>query len=260
MPDRGDATCIYFIGTAGAGKSSLAGAYKEWVFNRGLDCSLVNLDPGAESLPYTPDVDVREWVSLKDVMRSQGLGPNGAQIAASDMLALQAEKVKEAISGFKTDYVLIDTPGQIELFVFRPSGKYLVEFLFPESSVLAFLLDPFLARTPSGFVSQLLLASSVQFRLNRPTTYLLTKADMMTDEEVERVRTWSQDPDALRDAFDREEAGLYREMSVDLLRVLDGLGNVPSLGVTSAINLEGLEDLYTHVQLVMAGGEDALSD
>jgi len=253
-------TCIYFIGTAGAGKSTLAGAYKEWVFNRGLDCILVNLDPGAESLPYTPDVDVRDWVNLKDVMRSEGLGPNGAQIAASDMLALNAKKIRDAIEGFKTDYVLVDTPGQIELFVFRPSGKYLTEFLYPESSLVAFLLDPFLAKTPGGFVSNLLLASSVQFRLNLPTSYLLTKGDMLTDEELEKIRTWSQEPDALRDAFMSEEEGIYREMSVDLLRVIDGLGNLPSLQVTSAINLSGLEDLYAHVQQLVAGGEDAMSD
>lgn len=259
MADRAT-TALYFIGTAGAGKSTLAGAYKEWVFNRGLDCVLVNLDPGAETLPYTPDVDVRDWISLKDIMRTEGLGPNGAQIAASDMLALNAKKIKDAIEAFRTDYVIIDTPGQIELFVFRPSGKYITQFLYPEESHTAFLLDPFLAKSPSGFVSELLLASSVQMRLNLPTSYLVTKADMLTDEEAEKIQLWSNEPDTLRDAFQTEEEGPYREMSIDLMQVLDGLGTRPPLQMTSAINLQGLEDLYTQIQMVTAGGEDRLSD
>lgn len=259
MTDR-TATCLYFIGTAGAGKSTLAGAYKEWVFNRGLDCILVNLDPGAERLPYTPDVDVRDWISLKDIMSTEGLGPNGAQIAASDMLALNAQKIRSAIESFKTDYILVDTPGQIELFVFRPSGKYLTEFLYPEQSHVAFLMDPFLAKTPGGFVSALLLASSMQFRLNLPTSYLVTKGDMLDDEETAKILNWAQEPDALRDAFMETEEGMYREMSVDLLRVIDSLGNLPGLRVTSAVNLAGLEDLYNDIQLMVAGGEDTLSD
>lgn len=260
MGGQTDATCLYFVGTAGAGKSTLAGAYKEWALNRGLDCVLVNLDPGAEKLPYTPDVDVRDWVNLKDVMKSQGLGPNGAQIAASDLLAIQAKKIKDAVEAFRTDYVLIDTPGQIELFVFRPSGKYLVDYLFPQTSALAFLLDPFLAKTPSGYVSEMLLASSVQFRLGIPTAHILTKADMLMEDELERIQAWSQDPERLRTDFDAEEQSPYREMSMDLLRVIDGLGTLPNLWSTSAVNLEGIDDLYTHIQQVLAGGEDLLSD
>lgn len=256
-------TLVYFIGTAGAGKSSLAGAYKEYTHNRGLDSILVNLDPGAERLPYTPDVDVRDWINLKDVMQQQGLGPNGAQVAAADLLTLNSQKIQSAIDSFRTDYVLLDTPGQIELFVFRQSGKYLTQFLSPERSLVAYLVDPFLAKSPSGFVSQILLATSVQFRLNLPQTHLLTKTDMLTDEETEKLRLWAQGAEEIEAAFDqeqREEGGLYGNMNLGLLRTLEGLGQLPTLIHTSAINLEGLEDLYTHIQQVMAGGEDILSD
>lgn len=251
---------VYFVGTAGAGKTSLAGAYKEWCHNRGLDVVLCNLDPGAERLPYTPDVDVRDWINLKDIMRREGLGPNGAQVAAADLLAINAKKIQEAIGTFRTEYVLMDTPGQIELFVFRQSGRYLTEFLSPERSLVAFLLDPFIAKSASGFVSQLLLAASVQFRLGFPMAHLLSKSDLLQDEERERVLTWSQDPDQLRTAVEAEQEGMYREMSVNLLQTLDALGTLPAVFPTSAINLEGLEDLYTQIQQVHAGGEDLLSD
>lgn len=253
-------TLLYLVGTAGAGKSSLAGAYKEWANNRGLDAILVNLDPGAEKLPYTPDVDVRDWIRLQDVMREQGLGPNGAQVAAADLLALNSTKIQDAIDTFKADYVVMDTPGQIELFVFRESGRYLTQFLAPDRSIVGYLLDPFLAKSPSGFVSQLLLSTSVQFRLGLPMAHLLTKIDLLTDEEREKILAWSHAPDALYQAFEEEAEGMYREMNFDLLKTLDALGTLPAVLPTSALNLEGLDDLYQHVQNVFAGGEDLLAD
>lgn len=89
---------IYFIGTAGSGKSTLTATVKNWVEQRGLDTIIVNLDPGAESLPYTPDVDIRDWISLKEVMETNKLGPNGAQIACADMIALNTDEIKKVLS------------------------------------------------------------------------------------------------------------------------------------------------------------------
>ena len=151
---------VYLIGTAGSGKSTLTYNFQQWMSLRGLDAITVNLDPGAENLPYDPDVDIRDWISLKEIMDSYGLGPNGAQIACADMLALNTEDIKKSIESFKTDYILMDTPGQLELFVFREAGKYIIKFLNPERSIIAYLLDPALAKTASGFVSQLLLPIS----------------------------------------------------------------------------------------------------
>ncbi|MCD6108064.1 MAG: ATP/GTP-binding protein, partial [Thermoplasmata archaeon] len=182
---------VYLIGTAGSGKSTLAATFQEWFNRRGLDCIIVNLDPGAESLPYSADVDVRDWISLKEIMKEYGLGPNGAQIACADMLALNTGDIKTSIEGFKTDYVLLDTPGQLELFVFREAGKYMVDHLNRKRSVLVYLLDPLLAKEPSGFISQLLLSVSTHFRLGVPQINVLSKADLLTREQVERIEKWS---------------------------------------------------------------------
>ena len=138
---------VYIIGTAGSGKSTLTQTFKQWMELRSVDAVTVNLDPGAENLPYKPDVDIRDWISLKEVMNTYGLGPNGAQIACADMLALNTSDVKKSIEAFKTDYVLVDTPGQLELFVFREAGKYIVQFLNPQRSIIAYLVDHALAKT-----------------------------------------------------------------------------------------------------------------
>ena len=84
---------IYFVGTAGSGKSTMVGAFKAWLEDNGIDSLTVNLDPGAEKLSYVPDIDIREWVSLDEVMAEYALGPNGAQITAADLMAMNVDKI-----------------------------------------------------------------------------------------------------------------------------------------------------------------------
>ena len=46
----------------------------------GRTVHVVNLDPAAEDIVYTPSVDIRELISLEDVMEELNLGPNGGLI------------------------------------------------------------------------------------------------------------------------------------------------------------------------------------
>ena len=43
-------------------------------------CFYVNLDPAAEDFAYEPDLDIKELISLEEVMEDMGLGPNGGLI------------------------------------------------------------------------------------------------------------------------------------------------------------------------------------
>jgi hypothetical protein len=250
---------IYFIGTAGSGKSTLTASFKKWTELRGVDAITVNLDPGAENLPYEPDIDIRDWISLKEIMDTHELGPNGAQIACADMLALNTSDIKESIDKFKTDYVLMDTPGQLELFVFRESGKYIINYLNPQRSIIAYLIDHILARTAPGFVSQLLLSLSTNFRLNQSQINILSKSDMLKKQEMEQVLLWSKYPDELYNAITNEEASIYREMSENILRIIKNFDTHTNIYPTGK-ELFGIEDLYTMIQLQFEGGEDLMSD
>jgi len=251
---------IYFIGTAGSGKSTLTNTLKQWMTLRGLDVITVNLDPGAENLPYDPDVDIRDWISLKEVMDVHGLGPNGAQIACADMLALNTSDIQKSISSFKTEYILLDTPGQLELFVFRQAGKYIVQFLNPKRSAIAYLVDHALAKSASGFVSQLLLSMSTQFRLSQPQFNILSKADMLTDAERDIVLRWSKDPDILYDSIIQENPSVYREVSENIFNVIQNFESYPILLPTGKEDFFGIEDLYTCIQMQFEGGEDLMRD
>ena len=251
---------VYFIGTAGSGKSTLTHNFQQWMNHRGLDAITVNLDPGAENLPYNPNVDIRDWISLKEIMDTYGLGPNGAQIACADMLALNTEDLKKSIEMYKTDYILMDTPGQLELFVFREAGKYLIKFLNPNRSIIAYLLDPALAKTASGFVSQLLLSISTNFRLGQSQINILSKADMLLDLELSQIEKWANNSEALSTAILNEKASVYREMSEKILNLIDDFGSQSKIFPTGNEDFFGIEDLYTQIQLQFEGGEDLMDD
>ena len=118
---------LYFTGTAGSGKSSLVRAYQEWLDNIGLESIIVNLDPGADYLPYDADVDIRDWVNLSEVMEDYSLGPNGAQIAAADLMAVNIKEWGPTVKEMGARFALVDTPGQMELFAFRQSSTAIIE-------------------------------------------------------------------------------------------------------------------------------------
>ncbi len=248
---------VYFVGTAGSGKSTLAAAFAHWMNEQNYDSVIVNLDPGAEDLQYDPDVDIRDWVTLADVMHDQGLGPNGAQIVSADMAAMKIKELRTIVEGFKTDYVIVDTPGQMELFTFRQASKHILENFNPDGhSALCFLFDPMLCSKPSGFISEVMLSASTQFRFVVPMINVLTKKDMLSEEDLNKLLAWSEDPFRLyNDALD-ENAAMQTQLSIELFKALEAVGTYKALTPVSAKNSEGLEDIYNTIQQVFMGGED----
>ncbi|VVB94750.1 GPN-loop GTPase [uncultured archaeon] len=251
---------LYFIGSAGSGKSSLTGAYMGWMQNHAYDAITVNLDPGIENAPYVPDVDIREWIKLRDIMKEHGVGPNGAQIIAADMLALNINEMKEIIESFETEYVIFDTPGQMELFVLRQSGKYLIDAFGADNSIIGFLYDPIISRNPSGFISLMLQAASVQVRFNVPFINILTKSDLLSEEERGKISGWSRDLLALEDAINSERLTLRSQLSIEFLSALKSFGASQNLIPVSSTYGAGMEDIYNAAQQICSGGEDLRKD
>ncbi len=250
---------IYFLGTAGCGKSTLTAAAADWFAGSGYNVQTVNLDPGADMLPYDPGVDVRDWITLGDVMEEYGLGPNGAQVVAADMMALYRKRIVEDLAVGQAQYILFDTPGQMELFSFRESSRELVHGLLPASSYIVHLIDPFNARTPSGFVSQIMLANLSKLRFQVPALEVISKSDMMTPDLVTHLDRWQEYPDSLMDELIRESSqgtSMGPELSIGLFRAMEDLGLFSDRIKVSAKNGMGIEKIYQTVQLTYGGGED----
>ncbi len=251
---------LYFIGSAGSGKSSLTGAYMGWMQNHGYNAITVNLDPGIENAPYVPDVDIREWIKLRDIMKEHGVGPNGAQIIAADMLAMNINEMKEIIESFETEYVIFDTPGQMELFVLRQSGKYLIDAFGADKSIIGFLYDPIISRNPSGFISLMLQAASVQVRFNVPFLNILTKSDLLSEEERGEISDWSRDLMALDGAINSERPTMRSQLSIEFLSALKSFGAGHDIIPVSSTYGAGMEDIYNAAQQIYFGGEDLSKD
>jgi GTPase SAR1 family protein len=251
---------LYFIGSAGSGKSSLTGAFLGWMQGQGYDAITINLDPGIENAPYVPDVDIRDWIKLKDIMEEYGVGPNGAQIIAADMLALNTGEMKEIIEEFETEYVIFDTPGQMELFTLRQSGKVLVDSFGAGRSIIGFLYDPVISKTPSGFITLMLQAASVQVRFNLPFMGILTKSDLMKDEELEDILKWSKEFVELDEAIHNEMPTLRNQLNIEFLSALRSFDKGQELFPVSSTYGSGMEDIYNTVQQIYYGGEDLSRD
>lgn len=246
---------VFITGTAGSGKSLLTGALKNWYVNRGEDAIAVNLDPGVVDLPYDPDVDIRERIQLQDVMQDYGLGPNGALILAADLVATQLGSLQEEIDSHRAENVIIDTPGQTELFAFRESGEFIVRELRADSKLLMFLVDPLLANTPANFLSLALLSASVGLRLNIPRITVLTKRDIAHDG-VKRISEWSRDTSVFEEALagtkDGEQYSLYSELFRSIRRLSFGADLYP----VSSTTQEGMVALVGEMARVARGGEE----
>ena len=256
---------VFVVGTAGAGKSSLVTAFQRWARFLEVDVLTINLDPGAERVHYDPEFDVRDLVSLSDVMDEYDLGPNGAQILAADLVASQAEDVFEEIDGISGDIMVVDTPGQVELFAFREASSHLVDVIGQGRACLVFLFDPMLSQTPSGFVSQMLLSSIVHFRLGLPTANFLSKSDLLDPETLEKILEWGENLDVLESALYEEssqqslnaaQGGQRAEFAIGQLRMMKHASIQPGLIPLSSEMEEGLADILTFAQSIFGGMAD----
>jgi len=246
------------IGTAGSGKSLLTKALSVFLKARDLDTIIVNLDPGVVKLPYEPDVDIRNLITVEELMERYSLGPNGAMIMASDLLAVKLDQINEEISMLRSDYVIVDTPGQMELFAFRASGPYVAKELIFESKLVIYLFDALFCKDPMNFVSNLFLFSAVYNRFLLPQYPVLSKSDLLPEEEIEKMVIWSENPDELEFSIQKELRGDSRLISRDLLDAITRLGLNFALLPVSATLGEGLVDLEAAIQRQFRGGEEVL--
>ena len=65
----------------------------------GRKCSIVNLDPANERTSYPCAVDVRNLVTLEEVMDNEGLGPNGGVVYALEELDGNLEWLEGKLMG-----------------------------------------------------------------------------------------------------------------------------------------------------------------
>lgn len=233
---------LIVLGPAGSGKSTLVGSFSEWVEKvQGVDVGRVNLDPGAEYLPYEPDVDARKYVQVRDLMLRQKLGPNGALVVSMEVLYEVRSRLLEEIDRLDSEVIMVDTPGQMELFIFHEAGPaFTLEFSKRGAACALILFDASLTRRPSEFVSLRLMGLITQLRLEVPTLIALNKGDLQCSQEV---KAWIDNPQTLHEDLLMEK-GVISEIAVRIAKVLDDYSLAMRVPMISALRSEGLEELY----------------
>lgn len=247
---------LFVTGPAGTGKSTFCASMKEWLIRNGYDTAVFNLDPGAEFIPYEAEFDVRELISLEQIMSEYNLGPNGAQIVAADLLLENVSAIESVVDQFQDYYVIFDTPGQIELFSFRQGGPVVVDRISGGKAMLAFIADSVLASSPSGYISQKMLFASVLSRFFKPMLFVLNKSDLVPDAEIEEILRWEADTDLLKDAFLDEKQEMVKDYFSSILDAFRESDMLTRLFPVSSKELTGFEDIYSEMSMFFKGGED----
>jgi GTPase SAR1 family protein len=245
----------FIIGTAGSGKSLLTAALSEWLKMAKQDVAVVNLDPGALKLPYSPDVDVRNYVDVGNLMEKYCLGPNGALILAADLIADQIDNLTGDIEAANADLVLVDTPGQMELFAFRASGPYIVNELTKETKAIVYMYDAVFSINPLNYVSNMFLSAAVYNRFFQPQIHLLSKCDLLPEAEVKTITDWATNPRVLEDSIEQKLKGTKRLFSTNMMRAITQLGIKSLLIPVSAKTNQGLTNFNTALERILTGGE-----
>ncbi|KAB8342736.1 hypothetical protein FH972_022334 [Carpinus fangiana] len=109
------------IGPPGSGKSTYCDGMQQFMAAIERPCSIVNLDPANDHTSYPAALDVRDLVTLDEIMEAEDLGPNGGVLYALEELEHNFEWLEEGLGKLNDEYILFDCPGQVELFTHHAS-------------------------------------------------------------------------------------------------------------------------------------------
>ncbi|KAF2463223.1 ATPase NPA3 [Lindgomyces ingoldianus] len=260
---------------------------------------ILNLDPAVHHIPFTPNIDIRDSVNYKEVMKQFNLGPNGGILTSLNLFSTKIDQViallekrtspppvvpvvEQSTVEFMTGkgkaaaqsppgqgqgqtqqvkHILIDTPGQIEVFVWSASGEILLSSLastFP--TVIAYIIDTPRTTSTSTFMSNMLYACSILYKTKLPMILVFNKTDA---QNADFAKEWMTDFEAFQDALRNEEEGgsfggegsavgggsgymgsLLNSMSL----VLDEFYKHLSVVGVSAMTGDGMDEFFKSVQ------------
>ena len=84
---------ILVIGMAGAGKTTFMHRVNLHMQEAGLRGYYINLDPAVQDVPFAANIDIRDTIDYKEVMKQYNLGPNGAILTSLNLFATRFDQV-----------------------------------------------------------------------------------------------------------------------------------------------------------------------
>lgn len=237
-------TGIIVLGMAGSGKTTFVQRLTADIAMRTEKSPYVmNLDPAVSEVPYPTNIDIRETVEYKQVMKDYGLGPNGAIMTSLNLFATKFDQVMKILESKKDkhEYVVIDTPGQIEVFTWSASGQIITEAISSiMPTVVVYVMDSSRCTNATTFMSNMLYACSIMFKTKLPFFIVLNKTDIV---DASYCLEWMSDYESYDEALKEDEtfsSNLSRSLSLLLDEFYEDLKAVPF----SSLYGTGLDELY----------------
>lgn len=218
-PTQGQPTCIIVLGMAGSGKTTFVKKLSEYLTSKQSLPYVVNLDPAVHEMPYKPNIDIRDSIDYKQVMKSYSLGPNGGILTSLNLFSVHFNQLMVHLEQRSTDhkYMIFDTPGQIEVFTWSASGTIITEALasrFP--TIIVYVMDTARCTSPVTFMSNMLYACSILYKSKLPFVVALNKTDII---DCSFILDWMTDFEAFEMALENDGryiSSLTRSMSLVL--------------------------------------------
>lgn len=175
------------IGFPGAGKTTYCKAMNQFLTSLGRPSIIVNLDSANDTYTYDVSssqcaIDIREVITLEDAMEACDLGPNGAMMYCMQVVHRNAQWLVEKLRGREEPMVILDCPGQVELYVNDSPLKSLLHLLQSQLSlrlVVVNLLDSHICVSPSSYLSSVLASTAMMTSLELPHINIFTKVDLI---------------------------------------------------------------------------------
>lgn len=157
----------------------------------GRSAHLINFDPAAENFVHPPSKDIRDLISVDEVMEELQYGPNGGLIFALEyMLSEGLDWLQEDLGEYQDEFLIIDCPGQIEIYSHFDIMPRIIEIFSRADyrTCAVYLLESQWLEDPTKFFAGVLNATAAMLQLGIPHLNLISKMDLCIDKRLPRPR------------------------------------------------------------------------
>jgi len=252
-------TGVLVMGPAGAGKSTFCNSIISHMQSIGRRAHIVNLDPAADATEFEFTIDIRDLISLQDVMEELDLGPNGGLIYCFEYLLQNLDWLDEEIGDYNDEYLIFDMPGQIELYTHIPVVPTIVNHLklsLGFNLCACYLLESAFVIDASKFFSGALSAMSAMILLELPHINILSKIDLIKDEVSKRKLKQFLNPDPYLLAKQEDEINpQFTKMTKSIAQLIDDFGMVQFLPLDCSKDSKSVENILSYIDDVTQWSE-----